>query len=90
MFEDLECARCHPNVIVFLKVYENKDNEYVFTPHGELIYLWLLSMDGLTVVLTFPSRNDVPSQLEYQDPQAFRDVYQTNYGEFAHLDPTLS
>ena len=49
-------------------------------------------MDGLTVVLTFPSRpgNDVPSQLEYQDPQAFRDVYQTNYGEFAHLDPTLS
>ena len=41
-------------------------------------------------MLPVPSRNNVPSQLEYRDPQAPRDVDQTNYGEFARLDPVIS
>jgi hypothetical protein len=44
----------------------------------------------LTVVLQVPSRNNVPSQLDYRDPQAPRDVDQTNYGEFTWLDPVIS
>ena len=44
----------------------------------------------MTVVLPVPPRNDVPSQLEYRNPQAPRDVDQTNYGEFARLDPVNS
>jgi hypothetical protein len=42
------------------------------------------------VVLPVPSRNNVASQLEYRNPQAPRDVDQTNYGEFARLDPVNS
>ena len=32
----------------------------------------------------------MPSKLEYRDPQALRDVDQTNYGEFARLNPVIS
>jgi hypothetical protein len=41
-------------------------------------------------VLLVPSRNNVPIQLEYRDPQALRDVDQTNYDEFARFDPVIS
>ena len=42
------------------------------------------------MVLPAPPRNNVSSQLEYRDPQAPRDVDQTNYGEFARLDSVIS